>query len=169
MTDLAIRPALEADVPGICEIYNYFIRETTITFDLEEVSLENRLKWVRQFGATGRHRLFVAEAQSQVAGFAYSSQYRAKAGYDTTIETTIYTRPGLERRGGGRALYGALFDALAGEDVHRAIAVITEPNAASDGLHGSFGFIKIGVLSDVGYKFGRFHSTGYWEKMMAPE
>ena len=172
MTDFNIRQAREADVPAIGDLYNYFVRQTAITFDLEEVSLENRIKWFDQFdqfdqfGETGRYRLFVAGTGGALAGFAYSSRYRAKAAYDTTVETTIYTRDDTQRRGLGRALYGALFTALEGENIHRAIAVIAEPNAASDGLHSALGFRKIGVLSDVGYKCGRFRSTGYWEKAM---
>ncbi len=153
-------------MPAICDIYNYFVRETAITFDLDEVSLENRLKWFRQFSANGRYRLFVAEAKSELTGFAYSSQYRAKAAYNTTVETTIYTRPGFARRGMGRALYDTLFEVLDDEDVRLAIAVISEPNAASDSLHKCFGFEKVGVLREVGYKFDRFHSTGYWQKTM---
>ncbi len=166
MTEFVIRPATQADVPAICDIYNYFVLKTAVTFDLDEVSLENRLKWFRQFSATGRYRLFVAEAQGELTGFAYSLPYRAKAAYDTTVEATIYTRPGLARRGQGRALYSALFQALEREDVHLVIAVISQPNAASDGLHEKFGFEKIGVLNEVGYKFSRFHSTGYWQKTM---
>lgn len=161
-----VRPGREADIPAIRDIYNSYVRDTAITFDLEEVSHENRLAWFAQFAETGRHRLFVAEAGGELAGYAYSARYRPKAAYDTSVEVTVYTRRDRACRGIGRALYTRLFDTLAGEDVHRAVAVITKPNPASEGLHAAFGFREIGVLTDIGRKFGRYHSTGYWEKPM---
>lgn len=163
---ITTRPGQESDVPAIRDIYNHYVRETIITFDLHEVSLENRLKWFEQFSPTGRHQIIVAEAGDHLIGFAYSAQYRAKAAYDTSIEVTVYTDAAGGRRGVGKALYAALFEALAGEDIHRAYAVITKPNEASERFHSGFGFEEIGALTDVGRKFGSYHTTGYWEKAM---
>jgi phosphinothricin acetyltransferase len=72
------------------------------------------------------------------------------------------------RRGVGRALYDALFEALETEDVHRAYAGITLPNDASVGLHERFGFRPVGVFDEVGRKFGRYWSVGWYEKDLAP-
>lgn len=166
MSEIAVRHGTEADLPAIREIYNYYVRETAITFDLDDVSLENRRSWFAQFATEGRHRLLVAELDGRLAGYAYSARYRPKPAYDTTVEVTVYVDHSLPHRGLGRALYAALFDILEREDVHRAVAVIARPNPASDALHRVFGFTEIGALSDVGYKFGRFHTTGYWEKAL---
>jgi phosphinothricin acetyltransferase len=166
MSGVLVRAGTAADIPAIRDIYNHYVRETVITFDLAEVSLENRREWFAQFGSGGRHRLFVAELDGRLAGYAYSARYRPKAAYDTTVEVTVYGHPGVRRRGVGRALYGRLFAALGHEDVHRAVAVITRPNPASEGLHAAFGFREIGAITDVGFKFGAFHTTGYWEKAM---
>jgi len=164
MTLTVVRPAGPGDLPAIREIYNYFVRQSTITFDLEEVSLKNRRKWFEQFQTSSRYRLLAAFFDGELAGFAYSSRYRAKAAYDTSVETTIYIAPHLARQGIGRVLYNDLFHLLSEHNVHRAYAVITKPNEASEKFHSDFGFRQVGVLGDVGFKFGRFHSTGYWEK-----
>ena len=163
---ITTRPGRKTDVAAIRDIYNHYVRETIITFDLHEVSLENRQKWFAQFAPQGRHQIFVAQADTRLIGFAYSAQFRAKAAYDTSIEVTVYTDAAGGRRGVGMALYTALFAALKDEDIHRAYAVITKPNEASERFHARFGFAEIGGLSDVGRKFGSYHTTGYWEKPM---
>jgi len=166
MSGLTVRPGEAGDIAAMRDIYNHYVRETPITFDIEPVSMENRETWFRQFAPTGRHRLFVAEEGRAIAGYAYSMQFRQKPAYDTSVEVTIYTKPDRARQGIGRALYGALFEALAVEDVHRALAIIVKPNPASEAFHAAFGFRPVGVLSDVGFKLGRYHSTGYWEKTL---
>lgn len=166
MSGIVVRPGASADLPAVRDIYNHYVRESAVTFDLEEVTIADRRDWFAQFGRAGPHRLFVAELDGTVAGYACSGRFRPKAAYDTTVEVTVYANRRQVRRGLGRALYAALFEALSGEDVHRAVAVITMPNPVSEALHAAFGFHRTGVLSDVGRKFGRFHATGYWEKPM---
>ena len=61
-------------------------------------------------------------------------------------------------QGIGRRLYSVLFDALKGEDIHRAFGGISLPNEASIRLHESLGFERVGVYREVGRKFGR-----YWD------
>jgi phosphinothricin acetyltransferase len=65
---VTIRPALIGDLPRLTEIYNHYIVNTPITFDLEPVSVDDRRAWFAQFGSGGRHRLFVAEMDGVVQG-----------------------------------------------------------------------------------------------------
>ncbi|HYM15660.1 MAG TPA: GNAT family N-acetyltransferase, partial [Dehalococcoidia bacterium] len=139
---------------------------TPITFDLEPVTIDERRSWWRQFGETGAHRLLVAEAAGVVAGYAGSHQFRTKRAYDTTVETTIYCAPDRTGRGIGRALYGALFEALRGEDVRVAVAGITVPNAASIALHERFGFAQAGLMREVGRKFGQYWDVAFYAKRL---
>ena len=70
------------------------------------------------------------------------------------------------RRGIGRALYTALFEALKAEDIHRAYGGITLPNEASVGLHRTMGFRLIGTETQVGRKFGKFWDVALYERQM---
>jgi phosphinothricin acetyltransferase len=161
----AIRPGRRADVPAILAIYNHYVRTTAITFDVEEVTLEARLAWFEHYAATGRHRLFVAEAEDgQPIGYATSSPFRPKAAYATSVETSVYVHPDAVGRGIGRALYDALFAALAGEDVHRAYGGVALPNAASVALHHRLSFREVGVYREVGRKFDRWWDVAWFEK-----
>lgn len=162
---MKIRPATEADLPRLTEIYNHYITHTVITFDIEPYTVEQRRPWFAQFAPEGRHRLLVADADGTVAAYAGTHQFRTKAAYDTTAETTIYCAPEATGRGIGRALYDALFDMLASEDIRSFIAGITMPNEASIALHERFGFTRAGLMRDVGFKFGAYHDVLWMERV----
>ncbi|HWQ35874.1 MAG TPA: GNAT family N-acetyltransferase [Blastocatellia bacterium] len=169
MNDVIIRPATHSDLEAVNRIYNYYIEHTAITFDVEPWSLEKRAEWFTHYGTAGRHRCLVVEPGGAVAGYATSSPLRPKAAYATSVETSVYLAPALTGRGPGSRLYQALFDLLACEDVHRAYAIIALPNPASIQLHLRFGFRSVGVLSEVGRKFGCWHSTEWFEKAFTSE
>lgn len=163
---LTVRPARLSDLAAIVEIYNHYVIETAITFDVEPFSVETRRPWFEAFSDGGRHRLLVAEEAGVVAGYACSHPFRAKAAYDTSIETTIYLAHELRGRGIGVQLYTALFEALEGEDLHRALAGITEGNPGSIALHERLGFRPTGVLTHVGRKFDRYWDVAWLEKQL---
>lgn len=159
-----VEAAGETDLPAIVEIYNHYIRETAITFDLEPFTVDQRREWFGHYAPAGRHRLLVARDGVRIAGYATSSRWRPKAAYDPSVETSIYLEPSATGRGIGTALYAALFDALAGEDVHRAYAGISGPNPASVALHERFGFVRAASFTEQGRKFGRWWDVAWYEK-----
>jgi phosphinothricin acetyltransferase len=159
-----IRPARDGDLPAIVAIYNHYIVHTAITFDLEPYTVEARRDWFAQFGDSGRQRLLVAEDGGTLLGYAGTHQFRTKAAYDTTVETTIYCAPDAAGRGIGRALYEELFALVEKEDIHSMIAGITLPNDASVRLHERFGFRPAGVMHAVGRKFGQYWDVGWYER-----
>jgi phosphinothricin acetyltransferase len=159
-----IRRGCAEDLAALTDIYNHYVRETAITFDLEPHTLEKRRPWLEGFAATGRHQLFVAERAGQVVGYACSRGFRDKRAYDSSAETSVYLAPDAQRGGFGTALYTRLFEAIASEDVHRFIAGITLPNDASIALHAKFGFERVGVMREVGRKFGRYWDVLWMEK-----
>jgi phosphinothricin acetyltransferase len=162
----AIRPATVDDLPRLTEIYNHYVVNSHVTFDLEPVTPEERREWFAQFDATGPHRLFIAEESGIVVGYAGSFRFRSRCAYEETIETTVYCAPDAIQRGIGSALYAALFEALTQEKVHVVIAALGLPNPASIALHERFGFRTVGVMHEVGWKFGRYWDVGWYEKRL---
>ncbi|AZM77222.1 N-acetyltransferase [Streptomyces sp. KPB2] len=164
--EVQVRPGVEEDLKALTDLYNHYVRETPITFDTEPFTPEERRPWLLSHPEDGPHRLRVAaDADSQeILGYATSSPYRAKPAYTTSVETTVYVAPGAGGRGIGSLLYAALFDALAGEDLHRAYAGIAQPNEASARLHTRFGFRHVGTYREVGRKFGRYWDVAWYEK-----
>ena len=159
-----VRNAVAADLPALTAIYNHYIVHTPITFDVQTYQPEQRRPWFDDHAPTGRHRLLVTEEHGEVVGYATTSRWRPKAAYDTTVESSVYVRPDAVGRGTGRALYAALFDAVAREDVHTIVAGIALPNAASMALHERFGFRQVGIFREVGKKFGQFWDVAWFQR-----
>src|SRR5207253_5040867 len=106
----------------------------------------------------------VAEKNGLVVGYAGTTRFRPKPAYDTTVETTVYCSSETIGKGVGSRLYAALFEAIAGEDIHRIVAGYTLPNPASAALHARFGFKPVGIFSEVGRKFGRYWDVAWNER-----
>ncbi|MEX0785969.1 MAG: N-acetyltransferase family protein [Dehalococcoidia bacterium] len=163
---VSVRRGGADDLARLTEIYNHYIVHTPITFDVEPVTVEQRRPWLEQFADSGRRRLFVAEEGGAVLGYADTHQFRQKAAYDTSVESTVYLAPEATGRGIGSLLYTTLFDAIADTGVRMALAGVTLPNDASVALHERFGFTLVGVMHEVGYKFGRYWDVGWYEKRL---
>ena len=166
MRDVAIRPVEQNDLPALLDIYNHYVVNTPVTFDLEPRTLEQRREWLDQFEPTGRYRCFVAARGGRAIGWACSARFKEKEAYATSIETSIYLAPGEGGKGLGRRLYQTLFDALKGEDIHRAFGGITQPNDASVAVHKAVGFEHIGTYREIGRKFGRYWDVALYLRPM---
>lgn len=158
-----IRHGDERDLEQINEIYNHYVRATAITFDVDEITMEQRREWLTHYTSGGRHQLFVA-TEGVVLGYVTSSQLFPRRAYETSVATSIFCAPDALGRGVGSTLYRTLFAALEGEDVHRAYAGITVPNAASFALHERFGFKQTGYYHEQGRKFDRYWDVAWFEK-----
>ena len=165
MSATIVRPASLDDLPALTAIYNHYIVNTTVTFDLQPFEPAGRRAWFDDHAAGGRHRLLVAAGtDGAILGYASTSRWRPKAAYDTTVESSVYCRADALGRGIGTRLYAALFEALAAEDVHRIVAGIGQPNPASVALHERFGFRQVGVFTSVGRKFGTYWDVAWFER-----
>ncbi|MET9733188.1 N-acetyltransferase family protein [Streptomyces sp. NPDC006458] len=165
-SDVQVRPGVEGDLQALTDLYNHYVRETPITFDTGVFTARERRPWLLSHPEDGPYRLKVAldSGSQDVLGYATSSPFRAKPAYATSVEVTVYVAPHAGGRGIGTLLYEALFQALAGEDVHRAYAGIAQPNEASVRLHERFGFRHVGTYREVGRKFGRYWDVAWYEK-----
>jgi phosphinothricin acetyltransferase len=163
-----IRRGREDDLAELTELYNHYVRTTAITFDVEPYTVDARRAWFAGFRPGGRHQLFVADDAGRVVGFACTRPFRDKAAYATTVETSVYLEPAARGARLGRRLYAALFAALAGVDVHRAVAGITLPNDASVALHERIGFRRVGIFHEVGRKLDRYWDVLWMERALGP-
>jgi len=164
MADISIRLATRADLPRLTEIYNHYVVNTPVTFDVEPYTVERRESWFNQFAENGRYRLLVAEENGTILGYAGTTRFRPKAAYETTAEMTVYCAPEATGKRIGSRLYAALFDSLVGEDIRMFVAGYTLPNPASAALHERFGFKRVGVFTENGRKFGRYWDVAWNER-----
>ena len=164
-----VRPAAADDLDAINDIYNHYVTESHFTFDLEPVDVDVRREWFGHYATSGRYRLFVALDDDRLVGYAASSRFRPKPGYETSVETSIYLAPDAIGKGTGSRLYETLFKSLEGEDVHRAYAGIALPNPPSIELHERFGFKRAAHYTEQGRKFGRYWDVAWFEKPLGRE
>ena len=160
-----VRAAADTDLEALTEIYNHYVMNTAITFDVRPFALDERRQWLADHSG-GRYRLIVAEDERGVLGYATTSRWRPKPSYDTTVESTVYCRADAIGRGVGRRLYESLFDAISGEDIQQIVAGIALPNAASVALHERVGFRLVGIFTGVGRKFDRYWDVAWFQRAL---
>jgi L-amino acid N-acyltransferase YncA len=154
-----IRPATEADLPFVTDIYEQAVRYGTATFELTPPDLA---EMTRRFRALmeGGFPYLVAAQDGEVIGYAYAGPYRPRPAYRFTVENSIYLKPAIHRRGVGLSLMRALLSECEKRGYRQMIAVIGDSaNAGSVGLHARCGFRMIGTHPNVGLKFGRWLDT----------
>ena len=154
-----LRPATEADLPAVTDIYEHAVRYGTATFELIPPDLDEM---------TGRYEVLmdggfpylVAALEGRVVGYAYAGAYRPRPAYRFTVENSVYLEPAIHRRGIGLQLLQALIAESEAQGYRQMIAVIGDSaNAGSIGVHARTGFQMIGTHPNVGFKFGRWLDT----------
>jgi phosphinothricin acetyltransferase len=159
MSSAEIRPATEADLPSVTEIYQHAVLYGTATFELIPPDLA---EMTRRFKALmdGGFPYFVGALEGRVVGYAYAGPYRPRPAYRFTVENSVYLRPAIHRRGIGLQLMLRLISECEARGYRQMIAVIGDSaNAGSIGVHTKTGFQMIGTHPDVGLKFGRWLDT----------
>jgi L-amino acid N-acyltransferase YncA len=154
-----IRPAIEADLPAITDIYEHAVLHGTATFELIPPDLT---EMTRRFKALqdGGYPYLAAALDGRVIGYAYAGPYRPRPAYRFTVENSVYLTPSIHRRGIGLQLLQRLIAECEARGYRQMIAVIGDSaNAGSIGVHARTGFAMIGTHPDVGFKFGRWLDT----------
>lgn len=153
-----IRKAKLSDSAQVADIYNNYVLNSTVTFEVDSVTAEEIAERIKK-----SHCFLLFEEEGEVLGYAYASNYHSRAAYRYTAEGSIYLRDGSEGRGLGTILYRALFREAKGLGIREIIAVIALPNKGSEALHRRLGYRKVGVIENCGYKFDRFIDTSIWQ------
>jgi L-amino acid N-acyltransferase YncA len=153
MNDIHIRRATHSDLPAITEIYNDAILHTTATFDTQP---KTGVEQLASFEAHDeRHPVLVAVLEGQVAGWVSLSRWSDRCAYADTAEVSAYVR--AEHRGCriGSRLMTAIVQEARRVGLHTLLARIVEGNEASLRLCLAAGFVLVGTMKEVGWKFGR--------------
>lgn len=159
-----IRLACEDDGASLAAIYGPIVRDTQISFEMEPPDAAGMAGRVRE--TLVQYPWIVYERDDGVVGYAYGSQHHVRAAYQWAVNVTVYVDERSRRGGVGRALYTSLFRILVAQGYYRAYAGITLPNPGSVGLHEAMGFVPVGVYRDVGFKLGRWHDVGWWQRSL---
>ncbi len=161
---IVIREAVEEDFARITEIYSYYVRETTITFEYIPPTIEEMIE--RFQGIRMRFPYLVVEENKKVVGYAYASVFKARAAYDWCAETTIYLDVEMKAKGIGSLLYGELIQRLKAQNITNLNACITLGNPQSIAFHEKIGYEKVAHFHNCGYKFEQWHDIIWMEAII---
>jgi L-amino acid N-acyltransferase YncA len=162
-----IRLALHEDAEQIAAIYAPFCTDTAVSFENVAPTATEMAERIRKI--TERLPWLVLDDDGRIAGYVYASPHRERAAYRWAVDVAAYVSPDYRRRGVGSALYAALFRVLAIQGYFKTYAGVTLPNPASERLHESIGFQRIGEYRGVGYKFGKWHDVRWYQRSLQPE
>ena len=163
---MTIRPATRGDLPGILEIYNEAVLNTTATYDYEPRTLEHRIAWFEDH-QKHNYPIFVAEnSEGRIVGWSALNRYHDRMGYRFTTENSVYVAADQRGKGIGKLLLAPLIEAARARGVRAILAVIDATNEASIRLHARFGFERVGYFKQVGFKFDRWLDVVYMERLL---
>jgi len=151
---LHIRKAHITDLAAITDIYNEAVLNTTATFDTDPKTLAEQEVWLVEHGAPN-HPVLVAELAEQIVGWASLSAWSGRCAYSETGEISLYVAVNQRGQGIGKQLMAAIMRAGQAGGLHTVLARIVGGNAVSIHLHEAEGFQLVGLMREVGYKFGQ--------------
>ncbi|MEM2869330.1 MAG: N-acetyltransferase family protein [Thermoplasmata archaeon] len=161
---MKIRPASEADLLAMAEIYNDAVLHTTATFDTEPRDEERMRRWYLAHKPS--HPILVAEEDGRVVGWASLSRWSRRKGYDRTVELSVYVAREHRGRGIGKALMEGILEEGKRAGFHLVVSRIVEGSDASLHLHEALGFERVGVMREAGWKFGRWLDVHIFQKLL---
>jgi L-amino acid N-acyltransferase YncA len=163
-----VRPAAPDDLPAIQAIYAHHVRHGLATFEEEPPSADEIRRRFLEVAAKGLPWL-AADFGGVIAGYGYCAPYRARSAYRYALEDSVYVREDYHGRGVGAALLEALIERCTALGYRQMIAVIGDSaHAASINLHASLGFLRVGTLRSVGFKFGRWVDSVLMQRALGP-
>jgi len=156
---IRLRPAIPSDLGATDGIYEPEVRRGTATFETDPPDLAELGARLAKVQAAGLPCL-VAELDGIIAGYAYAAAYHGRPAHRFTVEDSVYIAEGSRRRGLGRALLEGVIDGAREAGMRQMVAIIGDTaNLGSIRLHRACGFVDIGTLREVGFKFGRWLDT----------
>ncbi|MEI3162538.1 MAG: N-acetyltransferase family protein [Lachnospirales bacterium] len=167
--DINIRVATLDDAQNILNIYGYYVEHSSLTFEYEVPTVsefKNRMSKTLEM-----YPYLVAELNNEIVGYAYAGRFQTRAAYAWNAEMSIYLKKDICRKGIGRKLYCLLEDILKEQHIIKTIAHITLPvdeysDFNSMQFHKSMGYSLVGKIDYLGYKFGRWYTGTYMDKLI---
>lgn len=166
---ITIRPAEDADMDAVTAIYAHHVLHGLASFETEPPDATDMRLRRADVVAKGLPYLIATDNDDAVLGYAYVNIYRPRVAYANTVENSIYLRPDAIGRQIGQRLLSALIDACKACGLRQMVAVVGDSaNLASIGLHEKLGFRRVGVLTNVGYKHGRWLDSVLLQRELGP-
>lgn len=161
-----------SDAKELLEIYRPYVEHTAITFEYEVPSVTEFSERIINISSKYPYIKAVDE-EGNILGYAYAGTFKGRRAYDWSVETTVYVKENLHKKGVGKALYNVLEEALKEKGITNMYACIACPDEEDEYLtfdspkfHEKMGFTKIGTFHKCANKYGRWYNMIWMEKMI---
>lgn len=158
------RLATAEDLPAINAIYNHYVLTSTCTYQTDPETAEERARWFSDRDEA--HPVTVLEAGGEIVAWGALTRFRRRSAYRYTVEDSTYVRHDCRGRGLGSLLLGDLVRRARELGHHSMIAGISADQAPSIRLHEKFGFARVALLREVGWKFDRWLDVVYMQLVL---
>jgi L-amino acid N-acyltransferase YncA len=160
---MGARSATAADAAAMTRIYNEGIDDRTATFETRPRTPEDVAAWF-----DGVHPIVVVERDGEVAGFARTSSYRARACYDGVAEFGVYVARRFRAMGVGGEAMTALVDEAEAAGFWKLVSRVFVENEPSRRLLARVGFREVGVYRRHARLDGEWRDVVIVEILLGP-
>ncbi len=168
---IEIKAAKPENAAELLAIYKYYVENTAITFEIQTPTLEEFTARIEK--TLKKYPYIVAVLDGKILGYAYAGPFKGRAAYDWAIETSIYVQKECRKMGIGRILLQKLEEILVKQNILNAYACITYAEIEDEYLtrasvyfHEKMNYRMAGIFNKCGYKFNRWYSMCWMEKML---
>jgi phosphinothricin acetyltransferase len=163
MNEINFSEVKETDLNTLLDLYNYYLRNTTVVFDYKEIDIDE-FKSRISFN-NNKYKTFLMNHENKLIGFCFLTQYKNKPAMDRTAEIGIYLYPEYTKKGFGKIALEYLENHAGNNGIKVIIANISCENEASIKLFSKMNYVKCAHIKDLAVKFDRIQDVVYYQKI----
>lgn len=151
--NVSFHPITEKDLPEVKTIYDWYIKNSTITFHTEPIGIDQLKSFL--YISHPVYKSYLIDKDDEISGYCFLTKYKDRQAYDRTAEVTIYLKPECQGSGLGSAALKKMITVARDAGLKNLLGVITGDNEASIRLFERAGFTKCAHFRNVGEKFNQ--------------
>ena len=171
MSNYKFRKAELRDAESILKVYEYYIKNTAITFEWTIPSIEEFRTRIEK--TLKKYPYIVVEKDSEIIGYCYTGPFVGREAYDWSAQTSIYIKNSERKKGLGKKLYQLIENISKAQNIINLYACIGYPEKNDEYLtknsaefHEHLGYKLMGKFENCGYKFNKWYHMVWMGKVI---
>lgn len=163
-----IREASAEDIPGMLEVFNYYIENSFAAYIETSVGPEffQVIQNEKEQDKNDRFPFYVIEESGKIIGLGALRPYFPFPNFRHTGVVSYFILPGHTRKGLGSRMLEKLEMEAREKRMKSFLVNVSSKNEASLNFHLKHGFIECGRFREVGTKFGKYFDIIWLQKFL---
>ena len=165
MKNIEFVEASESDLEALLDLYNYYLMNTTSTFDYNKIDIDefkSRISFEQSI-----YKTFIIRQTEKSIGFCFLTRFSKKPAVDRTAEIGLYLYPEYTKKGIGKLAVEFLENYARETGIIKMIlANISGENINSLKLFIKMKYEQCGHIKQIGCKFNRILDVIYLQKIL---